>query len=297
MDNLLIENILNNFISHLKKIGLLTKFDITYFKTIFNSKHNNNSRYFYKANNNPNNAKKLNSIINYLSQILPEVIISFFNYISTQNKKSIAKNLYQKFANAKENIINNKLFHLILIYYNNKLRLYLNKWKLDKRNYFKRPFLDESLNYNNIFTSNNNNHSHINMIEQYQNFNNNAKNIQKNNIFTFKNLSTLKLNQTKNLVKPKNSKFQEKYKKKFQKNISNHKSYNSSQKNIFNRNNSILYENPKFGITNDNIHYKYYNKIENLYKEEQKKFEKKLKIFDTYELKEITFKTKNTKIY
>ena len=287
MDKLFIENKLDNFIEYLKEIGLLTKFDISNFKKIFYSLFNVN---VYKSDNILIENNCFYSLLDYLSEIIPDVIILFFQSISPQNKKLIALNLYQKYTNKKENILKNKLFNLLFCYNKNKKRFYFTKWKNGRKYPLLNNFSDESLNglnylnnsqdffnlkkntnikyYNNI-NSNNEYPSYFHMLNQYQEFNNNIKSFQRSNLYNiFKDSSN-------NLAKIK-------------KNPYNNKLNHFFRKNLIERNNTSLYEAINFPVKTKNI-----NNYRYSYNQEEKIIEKeKCKKSGLYNSNEILLKPK-----
>jgi len=290
MDKIIIDNILKNFIHYLKEIGLLTKQTNIYFKKIFYSIIYSNNFIHNIINDNKN--IKLNLVLDYLSDKIPEVIISFFKSLSQQNQKLISINIYHKYINKKENIIKFKLLNLLFFYYNNKIKSYFNMWKFNKKNNLNKKFLDDSLkglndinNKHKIFNlkinnylKNNRRYDNNNMLNQYQKQKNN---IEKSN--SYKNNNTLKnsLNKNKNQQKNRNS-------------IEN---INLSSQNIFNRNNSNLYNTPKYpSRTKDNNNFNKNNIIEKLLlkvnDERIKKNEEKELNIDKYDSNELTFKPK-----
>ena len=330
MDKILLENLLNKFIEYLKEIGLLTKFDILNFKNIFYSIHNSN-RYLDKYDNNLNKYKinKLNLILENLSKKIPEAILSFFEYISLQNKKSIAINIYEKYANKKENIKKNKMLNLLFIYYNKKIRYYLFQWKLNKRNYLNKYYLDENLcglnrinksqnifnlknihslknnrNKNNNIFSNSDYLHHFNILKEYQEVNNNNKGIYHKDLYnTFKN--TLSNNNSNKLLSSEDSKCQDKNiiiikKNKTLKNkIEKNKYFRNNPKSSYNEKISTLYETPKFSVkTKDNCCCESNNNVkifENSYKNNKSKLNNnnvKYNNYTVYDSNQMTFKPK-----
>ena len=134
MDKTIIEIKLNEFIDYLQEIGIMTKFNIKYFKNVFYSIYNNKFMYEFDYNKNNNIKNKIDIIFNYLSEQIPDVIITFYKSISLQNQKSIALNIYQKYINKNQNNLKNKLLNLFLNYYNPNKRYYFKKWFTTKNN-------------------------------------------------------------------------------------------------------------------------------------------------------------------
>ena len=325
MDEIIIENKLFHFIEYLKDIGLLTKFNVIYFKKIFYSIWNNKKLKIPNSNFNSSNIKLISD---YLSKHFPEVILLFFKSISQQNKKSIAINIFQKYLNNDKNIICNKLLNLILIYYNNNIRNYFNKWFLYINKYKNKYNLSSLINKindknnkfnivnlkNNNFARNNNN-KYLYSNKEYTSFghdNNVIINpLRNNNCYTFKNSLTSELNE-KNLLlyeyRDKNEDFKLNNEKE-QKNINealkireknnlnkkNEFDNNSSSKKIIERN-KTMYSTPKFNTKSKNNKIKYNNNaIERLYKDNEKRMEKReeeTKKYDINNLKDLTFQPK-----